>query len=187
MAFEQAGGINVNPNYNSNDSRYKKNCQACIGVFEARLRGYNIEALPYSQETHQLLEYYPEKMFIEPETKLGAKFDFIDVKNNNDLEQYLETNVKIGERYMFRFLPKNSSTAHVVSMYRDEKGNLVFYDVMAGQTYGKEFMKNFSYKYKKRHKSVPYRPSILRTDNKLLNITMLSKVSQPCSKSRSGI
>ena len=68
MSIEIAGGKNVNPNYGKGDERYGKNCQACMGVFEARLRGYDIEALPYDEKTHRFLEYHPEYMFINPET-----------------------------------------------------------------------------------------------------------------------
>ena len=179
MSYEEAGGNKVNPNYNSGDERYKKNCQACIGVFEARLRGYDIEALPYDKETHQFLEYYPEYLFINPDTKLVDSFTKLDTYNNADSQKWLNENVQIGERYMLRFMPTNNKNiAHIVSVYKDENGELVFNDVMTGNIYGKEFIKTWKYTVGKGKYQQKYSPSVLRTDNKLLNISKLNKIAK---------
>lgn len=182
MTIEQAGGKNVNPNYGKGDDRYGKNCQACIGVFEARLRGYDIEALPFNDETHRFLEYHPEYLFINPETKLVEHFTNTNVYNNTDLEQWLNTNIQQNERYMLQFMPhQNANNAHLVSVYKDQNGDLVFNDVMTGTVYGREFIQNFKYTTKKNARKYKYSPKVLRTDNKLLNISKLNTVARPSS------
>lgn len=118
-------------------------------------------------------------MFIDPETKLVASFTYLDIQNNKDLGSYLSKNINHGERYMLKFLPKqNDDSAHLVSIYKDNSGNIVFNDVMTGKVYGSEFMNTFSYKYGKSK----FYPAIMRTDDKLLNIQRLNKVSKPSSK-----
>lgn len=37
---------NTNPNYSPESDEYRKNCQRCVNTYEARRRGYDVEALP---------------------------------------------------------------------------------------------------------------------------------------------
>ena len=37
---------NTNPNYSRESEEYSKNCQRCVNAYEARRRGYDVEALP---------------------------------------------------------------------------------------------------------------------------------------------
>lgn len=36
----------TNPNYNMHITEWTHNCQRCVSAFEARMRGYDVEALP---------------------------------------------------------------------------------------------------------------------------------------------
>lgn len=46
MTFKEADSGNVNPNLKKHEG-YQNNCQTCVVVFEARLRGWDIEAMPF--------------------------------------------------------------------------------------------------------------------------------------------
>ncbi|MDE6677560.1 MAG: hypothetical protein K2K02_00830, partial [Ruminococcus sp.] len=46
MTFDEADHMSVNPNFTTKDSSYRENCQTCVVAYEARLRGYNVEANP---------------------------------------------------------------------------------------------------------------------------------------------
>ena len=47
MSFKKANEGRVNPNYSPQNLGYAMNCQTSVATFEARLRGYDIEALPF--------------------------------------------------------------------------------------------------------------------------------------------
>lgn len=47
---------NTNPNYNKG-ARYQSNCQKCVSAYEARRRGYNVQAKPYEGLASDTLVY----------------------------------------------------------------------------------------------------------------------------------
>ena len=44
MSFEEADGLKPNPNFEK-DSSYRVNCQTTVVSYEARRRGFNVEAV----------------------------------------------------------------------------------------------------------------------------------------------
>lgn len=58
MSFKQANGGKVNPKYTGKRDGYSGNCQTCVAVFEARLRGYDMQAILLIRKQEQLLICY---------------------------------------------------------------------------------------------------------------------------------
>jgi hypothetical protein len=48
MTRDEANGEKPNPNFKQGLG-YQENCQSCVVAFEARLRGYNVQTLPYKK------------------------------------------------------------------------------------------------------------------------------------------
>ncbi len=47
----------TNPNWKPNDPQWGKNCQRCVSAYEARLRGYDVTALPRITDGSDRLQY----------------------------------------------------------------------------------------------------------------------------------
>ena len=133
MTIEDA--INgVNPNYDIfGNPTYKTNCQAGVAIFEARLRGFDVETdISLGGDLKDKLEERPNIAYIDPATGKTPEFTTIKAKNEFDCINYLDQKVQEGERYVFAFIWKNSSNknkiGHVVTVTKDSNNNLVFYD-----------------------------------------------------------
>ena len=145
MTFEEADSGNVNPNiYNQDDSEndYYNNCQCCVIAYEARRRGYNVEAGPYveSGTTGELGKKTIFGAWIDADTgevcEIGTE---IDVIGRQDCYNELENEVKQGERYALvdaHFVEQEGEDkrvdAHVRVIERDNDGNLIMYDPQDG-------------------------------------------------------
>ena len=70
MTFEQADGSKPNPLYEKGGG-FRENCQTAVAVFEARLRGFNIQAKAFdkSNKFFKKLMNNPAKAFIDPVTR----------------------------------------------------------------------------------------------------------------------
>ena len=179
MTFEEAGGKNVNPNYNSEDSGYKLNCTACVAVFEARLRGYNLEAKPYNENLKQhakmlmAFPYYAFKSRNNSQIKGLIKFK---AKNKDECIKILNNNLKEGERYIFSYFPENNhGFAHVIETAKINN-KLSFFDPQCGELYS-DIPNNIM--YKKEDDSDFNQEYIFRVDNLDVNPEVLNQVAQP--------
>ncbi len=77
MSYKQANEGRVNPNYNKSDE-YKLNCQCCVAVFEARLRGYDIETLPFDEKNKVIgIQYLIQETLNENEDILKRFIKFM--------------------------------------------------------------------------------------------------------------
>ncbi|MDE5556885.1 MAG: phage capsid protein [Ruminococcus sp.] len=52
---------NTNPNHSRESEEYSKNCQRCVNAYEARRRGYDVEALPRILDGSDRLPYMADK------------------------------------------------------------------------------------------------------------------------------
>ncbi len=186
MSIEEAGN-GVNPSYNhqiKND--YTTNCQSSVAIFEARLRGYDIETkLPKGFdeiETLEDLKENPNNAYIDPKTGKKPYFTTLKVKNAEECEQWLNNNIKQGERYAFAFQPttNNKNSGHILEVMKDNNGNLKFYDPQINRSVNKEYIKQIKFKFALNE--VDYLPHILRVDDKELNIKILNQISKPARK-----
>ena len=69
MNFDEANHGRANINWR-NGEEYKNNCQCCVVIYEARLRGLNVTALGYSSDKTSI------------QYKLGEKFQNIWISKN---------------------------------------------------------------------------------------------------------
>lgn len=174
MSFKKANGGNVNPKFYTNNHAYKSNCQTCIAAFEARLRGYNIEALPYNAHNIYMtaLGYNPALAYMD--TKTGKTPDMLDgeVKRPRECENWLKARIKRGERYTFIYKPINSASAHIVEVSKNIIGGLKFYDPQNGKIYNKQLLNDIAY----RKHEMGFSPLIFRVDDKEINTEFLTKM-----------
>lgn len=169
MSFEEADSGHVNPKYGV-DEGYAKNCQTCVPVFEARLRGYPVYArgnTPGSMSGQ--LSYQTNLIWIDPDT--GMHPDYIyDVKANSP-EKYLyfiNSTVKQGERYSIQFGWKNTERAgHIVNLDRTPAGQLRIKDNQRGTGEKSEWIGDLEVlSYLSRMKYIGNNvPKLLRIDN----------------------
>ncbi len=189
MTFEEAGA-GVNPNYNyqvRND--YTTNCQSSVAVFEARLRGYDIETkMTKSFDERELLSKLkenPNMAYIDPKTGKTPYFTTIKAKNAEELEQWLNNNLSENQRYLFTYksiLNKsyNSGSGHILEVMKDNANNIKFYDPQINKTSNKELIKRIQFNFNWNEPNMP--PQILRVDDKELNHKVLSAISKPRKK-----
>lgn len=177
MSFKEANEGKVNPNFHKGGG-YHRNCQACIAVFEARLRGYNIETRPRGDDWEELRNY-PNLAFIENKTKRPPRIVSTETNTPTDCYRWLNKNIKNGERYAFGFQPKDSLTGHIITVGKHKNGDLFFYDPQEGKTLYPKLLFNM-----KMH-TVPINgrmiklPLLFRIDNTELNKEWLNKISRP--------
>ena len=179
MTIEDA--INgVNPNYDIfGNPTYKTNCQAGVAIFEARLRGYDVEVdVPYGGDLKDKLAQRPNIAFIDPATGKTPEFTKIKAKNEFDCINYLENTVQKGERYIFEFQWKQQKRGHIITVTKDSNNNLIFYDPQNKHIYeNAEILEKIKYQFEWSEEPNP--PKILRVDDKEFNKEIFNQISKP--------
>lgn len=179
----------TNPDYNIfGNPTYKNNCQSSVIVFDARLRGYDIEVdIPYESELKTKLSLRPNIAFIDPVTGKTPEFTKTKAKNETECINWLDQNIKQGQRYLFAFqwIRKDfdgKNKWHIITATKGKDNNIEFYDPQVGRNIGYNFLSRIKYKFDWTEESSP--PEILRIDNKELNIKILNQISKPVKKSK---
>ncbi len=185
MTFEQADSGHVNPNFVPNEyDGYRVNCQTCVVAFEARQRGYDVEARPYDDTgPAYYLAKDPSLAWIDPRT--NKKPEYIYNPNLRDPESYLnfvKETVKPGKRYTIQVLYKNGG-GHIVNIDRDLQGNLRIKDNQVSNKYdgytadynGDSEVLQFLRK-KVRYDNADVVPKLLRIDNMKFNAKYVTKI-----------
>ena len=186
--FEQMVQQGVNPKYMSEEDDkgdYSDNCQSCTVAAELVIRGYDVEAGPYSTHEAKDLGRSSKSAYLDPETGEECVPDII-YYNEISCIDYLEQNVKQGERYELSYnTPTESGNleydkeheydGHVVIITRNKNNELEYYDPQNGERARGKGVKailepNFQYK----NPVAP--PRILRIDDKALNPKYVNKV-----------
>lgn len=177
MSFKKANEGRVNPNYNSKEPGYRMNCQTCVACFEARLRGYDVEAMPFSYEDENILNlgYNPTLAYIDTTTGKNPTMQKINVSNTYDCLEWLDKNVKKGERYAFGYT--HSYGKHIIQVSKTLLGKISFYDPQQGKKLKQDILKDIVLE-----KDNPYNPIIFRIDDKELNIELFNKICKPTKK-----
>lgn len=184
MTRDEANHGKPNPNYNKGKG-YDINCQTCVVAFEARLRGYNVEALPnYRNSKINELSYHTNRAWID--SKTGTYPTYIkDDKINSPKKAYDFINkvVDEGGRYTIEFAWKGRNAGgHIISLDRTEEGEIRFYDPQIGEEYiGEKIIKKYLSNIKFLQK-IPYTNSkfqtmkILRIDDREFNLEMVDNI-----------
>ncbi|MEQ3155547.1 toxin glutamine deamidase domain-containing protein [Agathobacter rectalis] len=134
MSFAQADSGNVNPKYGI-DIGYSKNCQSCVVVFEARLRGYNVRVLPNKKgSVLETLSRNCNWAWIDPKT--GKSPDYIFDSSLSTADEYLNfvrDKVVQENRYTIQFAWRGrGNCGHIVNLDRTEDGKLRIKDNQRG-------------------------------------------------------
>ncbi|NLY08557.1 MAG: hypothetical protein GXZ11_01445 [Tissierellia bacterium] len=176
MTFEQADRGRINPNYGERKG-FRTNCQSCVAVFEARLRGYDLETLPNENGTRcKELSTNIAKLWINPET--GQNYENGDISfaagNMTNMYKHLDETVKVGERYLFAFPWESEDSGHAVNIYKNKDGKLVLYDPQVNRfTVGKKalktYLKDIKYKMTIFGTKMNVRQRLLRIDDKIMD------------------
>ena len=126
MSFKEADNGRANINYRKGFG-YKDNCQSCVVVFEARLRGLNITTKEYSDiegsVSYELGEHF-ENAWINPKTRKIPHPTTIKYSKNwlQKAEKQMETDGRyhIGINY-------TSNEGHVIIAEKNNK-KIIYYD-----------------------------------------------------------
>lgn len=178
MSYHKANGGRVNPNYKKGGG-YDMNCQTCVAVFEARLRGYDIEAVPYDKANKAMRELSkrPWKAY---KTRFGdyPKETSIKVSNTKDCEKWLKDNIKLGQRYAFAYENfGEGSGGHIIEVKKGLFNSLQFYDPQSGKHLSARDALS-AVCFNKVSKGIRYRyyPMTFRVDNAEIDTELMSEI-----------
>lgn len=168
--------------------QYRVNCQSCVVAYEARLRGYDVEAVGKTgkNQIQNRLAEKAETAWIDPATGKSPEPLRNDpsIRTSKQAQKWVEQNVEEGARYEFAHGWKgtNGYHGHIVTVQK-EGGSIRIFDPQNGKTYtGDEFtgyMNRVKPTYSTKHydgglygrtKSVAHgRLELLRVDNLQIN------------------
>lgn len=175
MSFKKANQGRVNPYFTGAEDGYSYNCQTSVAVFEARLRGYDIEAKPLDFDNEQMrnLAYNPNLAYIDKETGRAPNYIRSNVENAQQCYSWLKNRIKRNERYAFIYHPiDNGNSGHIVEVTKTLTGNLNFYDPQNGRNIDKTLLNDIEYN----PINGGFSPVIFRVDNQELNVELLESI-----------
>lgn len=125
MTFEEANSGNVNPNFGK-DEGYRINCQTCVVTFEARLRGYDVEALPNTKGSFlEKLSYRTNLAWIDKKTGKNPEYIKAECNNAKEYLKFLKETLEPKSRYTIEFIWKgNKKTGHIINLDLTENGEI---------------------------------------------------------------
>ena len=136
MTWEDVYRKGVNPTYEQTVEQHLDdgNCNSCVAAYEYCRRGFNVNAgSTLTNKKAEELSHNGLDLWIEPET--GEICDWIELDSDTtNAFEYLNKNVKIGERYELAMYPQfeagNLDTVggHVVVIERDKNNELIIID-----------------------------------------------------------
>lgn len=147
---------------------YEENCQCCVAVHEARLRGLNLTAVAYNADMSsiqwQLGERF-EDIWINPKTKKTPVVQKIKGGDDNAILQSLEKQMQATGRYHIGVNFKDGR-GHVITAERLKSGKVIYYDAQSG-----EFLNIREY-------AALESVELLKVDKLLFNKSMLRAISE---------
>ncbi len=189
MSLEKAGN-GVNPKFNPLiTNSYSNNCQSCVAIFEARLRGYDVEyAIPVGIDSLEMVDKLsnsPNIAFRNSVTGKTPNFTKLNVNSAIECKKILMNRINIGERYIFTCKFKSNSIdekniGHILTIWKNSKNELKFFDSQSSMLYSAEFLEKIKFKYDRLETKIETK--ILRIDDKELNYDLLNVISKPANK-----
>jgi hypothetical protein len=147
---------------------YEENCQCCVAIHEARLRGLNLTAVAYNADINsvqrQLGEHF-EDIWINPNTKKKPVVQKINGSDDNAILRNLEKHMKSSGRYHIGVNYLNGR-GHAITAERLDSGKIIYYDAQSG-----EFINI------KEYVALEYM-ELLKVDKLLFNKSMLRAISE---------
>lgn len=183
MSRDKADNGNPNPNYMKKNG-CTTNCQTCVVAYEARLRGYDVQALGnYKNPTIKVLSHRTNSAWVDPKTGGHPKYiEDASVKNSKTCYAWLDKEIKQGNRYTLEFGWKGRRhSGHIVSIDKDENNNLRLYDPQNGKTTTDKtellrYFGRFKYQMSTYGLKFPSPPKVLRVDNMDFNTDVVDKI-----------
>ena len=175
---------------------YRINCQSCVVAYEARVRGYDVEATGRNKKnpTQEKLATNCESAWIDPATGNAPSVLKNDpkIRTAKQAQKWLEENVEEGGRYQFSHGWKgtNGRNGHIVTVSRDDSGSLRIFDPQNGKTYAGSEFTDYMSKIKSTYSKQQYNPrkrsgwesipqgrlQLLRVDNLQINADVANSV-----------
>lgn len=137
MTFEEANRGRCNPYYKQSKEfggkyyGYATNCQTCVVAFEARMRGYDVRALPNNRNPYiKDLSHQTNLAFRDLH---GNSPSYISMGKGKSEFSFVQDTVGEG-RYTLQFIEKwcGEQDGHIISAFR-VKGQLMLYDPQNGR------------------------------------------------------
>lgn len=179
MSFEEAAGDEINPHYYDGSEGNYNNCQCCVVAYEARRRGYDVEAVAQNGKGKPgELSFHPFEAWLD-KNGVVCEGEVINVKNAKECYDWLDNKIKNGERYAFVFYLIRETDegkfkeGHIEVLDKNNNNELRLYDPQSNITRDKELiigrldgLADFT--------ELP--PEILRIDNKQFNPYFINEV-----------
>lgn len=177
MSFSEADNNAVNKHFDE-DKAYQINCQSCVAVFEARLRGYNLEVLPFDRNntlSMQLahkpeLAYYDAKPFKVSLSRVSPDGRDYEVTLSRALSEIIKENERFNLVYDWVDSYSGQSGRHIVECHKKD-GDLKIYDPQTNCLYNESDINNII-----GSRSTGY--YVFRVDNLLFNKNYISQISK---------
>ena len=137
MTFKEADGGAPNPNFKQdvvfggNLFGYTTNCQTCVVALEARMRGFDVRALPNNRNPYiRDLSHRTNLAYVDAN---GKNPSYITPKRGERKMSFIERAVGDNGRYTLEFRHKYGyGDGHIVSVFK-EKGSIKIYDPQSGE------------------------------------------------------
>jgi len=137
MSRDEANQGNTNPKFYESNG-YRVNCQSCVVAYEARLRGYDVQAKAKTPNNAaaRTLSHTTNLAWIDPAT--GRPPDIMRNEKANTpkrFKEWMDETIQPSERYTFEHGWKGrGNSGHIISVDKDSSGALRFYDPQSGKT-----------------------------------------------------
>ena len=188
MTHEQADEGRGNPRYEES-REYRINCQSCVVAYEARLRGYDVEAIGRTNknQVQETLARNAASAWIDPATGKAPEQLINDpkIRTQKQVQKWLEQNMEEGGRYELSHGWKgtNGRNGHIVTVTKDSSGALRIFDPQNGKNYTGSDVTEYLGKVRATYSTQKYNPSkrsgwesvpqgrlrLLRVDNLQIN------------------
>lgn len=148
---------------------FSQNCQCCVAIHEARLRGLDITAVEYSYDRNSaqyILGENFQKIWINPNTRTTPQLTVLKGESDRNIIEKLNKSTRAMGRYHVGLNYKNN-TGHVVTAERIFSGKIIYYDAQTGDFININDLAGLE--------SV----ELLKVDKMLFNVEMLKKISRP--------
>ena len=137
MTFEQANSQKANPGFENSTYRHY-NCQTCVLAYEARRRGFNVEAKPRMQGNYDQDQLSQDSTWAWriPGTKDRPKniHSPATFKDAEEAAGFLDNTLKEGKRYTMEFGWGDGAGAHIIIAERS-KGTTWLYAPQSGKSF----------------------------------------------------
>jgi hypothetical protein len=182
MSFEEADGNKSNPKFSTLKMPYITNCQTCVVAYEARLRGYNVEAKGFDPESiMDKVAIDPSLAWIDSATgQHPTPIVNLDALSPQKFMKHVAQVVKPNERYTLRYATESNGDGHIVSLARNSSGEVCIYDPQSGELLeGRSYrnkLRSITYKAVYQGVKLEYAPEILRVDNLDFDTSVVNQI-----------